>query len=173
MRYLLRPAEPGDLPALLAIDAACFEADIRYSRREMVQFMSLPGAGTLVAEALDPRTARGPGQAPPALAGFILAVAQRRGGHIITLDVLPEHRRAGLGRRLMEAAETQMLSSGAVMVQLEAAVNNAPALAFYRRLGYRAVKKLPGYYPGGLDGLMLVKDLSAPRRSMVATPADN
>lgn len=150
--FTLRAAEDRDFPALLAIDAACFNPAIRYAQRELRQFMAVRGAFTLVAEtAATPATA----------AGFILAVGDARGGHIITIDVLPAFRRSGLGRQLLEAAEARIAKQGAKHVQLEAAVDNSAALAFYRRQGYRAVATLPGYYPGGLDGWRLVKGLAA------------
>ncbi len=146
--FSIRPAKSEDFPALLAIDAACFAAEIRYSQPEMSRYMKARGAFTLVAEAAD-----------TSIAGFILGVAHPRGGHVITIDVLPRFRRAGLGRQLLQAAETRMAAAGARHVQLEAAVDNAGALAFYRDQGYRAVAVLPGYYPGGLDGWRLVKRL--------------
>lgn len=148
--FSLRPAKSEDSPALLAIDAACFAAEIRYSQPEMSRYMKARGAFTLVAET-----------AESSIAGFILGVAHPRGGHVITIDVLPSFRRAGLGRQLLQAAETRMAVAGARHVQLEAAVDNAGALAFYRDQGYRAVALLPGYYPGGLDGWRLVKRLDA------------
>jgi ribosomal-protein-alanine N-acetyltransferase len=96
--------------------------------------------------------------------GFIVAETGSRGnGHIITIDVLPEARGAGIGSRLLLAAEGRMQASHCHSVMLEAAVDNRPALSFYKRHGYNVVKTLPGYYSNGVDGLVLKKDLlSAP-----------
>jgi ribosomal protein S18 acetylase RimI-like enzyme len=44
---------------------------------------------------------------------------------------------------------------------LEAAVNNAAALSFYARLGYRVERTLPGYYAEDLDGLRLRLEFAA------------
>jgi len=40
--------------------------------------------------------------------GFIVAEARRQTGHIITMDVLPEARRAGIGSSLLQAAEDRL-----------------------------------------------------------------
>ena len=42
---------------------------------------------------------------------------------------------------------------------LETAVDNASALAFYKRHQYFLVKTVPRYYATGVDALVLKKDL--------------
>jgi len=80
-------------------------------------------------------------------------------GHVITIDVLPEARRSGLGSRLMAAAEERLRALGCSVVFLETAVDNAAALAFYKRHGYSIVHTIPRYYLDSVDALVLVKDL--------------
>ena len=91
--------------------------------------------------------------------GFIVAEAARVTGHIITLDVLEEARRSGLGSRLMAAAEERLRAQGCRAVSLETAVDNAAALAFYKKHHYFLVKTLPRYYSTGVDAFVLKKDL--------------
>jgi ribosomal-protein-alanine N-acetyltransferase len=90
--------------------------------------------------------------------GFIVAEAGRA-GHIITIDVLHEFRRSGLGSQLMAAAEDRLRSEGCQSVILETAVDNASALAFYKRHQYFLLKTIPQYYATGVDALVLKKDL--------------
>lgn len=92
------------------------------------------------------------------LTAFILTLRRPRRGHVITVDVAPEHRRTGLARQLILAAEAHYANAGALGMSLEAAVNNAAALQFYARLGYRIERRLPAYYARDLDGLRLIKD---------------
>lgn len=172
----LREFRREDWAAILAIDAACFAPDLRYTRLDMADFQSLPGAFTLVAHSSPPTAggdaagaetkavpaARAPGEAPGAgpLVGFILAALELDRGHIITLDVLPAWRRGGVGRALMEAAEQRLRAGGAGQIWLEAIAANAGPLAFYHRLGYALRRRLPRYYPGGRDGVLLTKALA-------------
>ena len=72
-----------------------------YSRPELAFYMKRPGAFTLVGE----------GQ-QEAVLGFIVAEARRRSGHIITIDVVAEARRLGVGSALLKAAEERLLRGG-------------------------------------------------------------
>jgi len=159
VEFTLRDLRPGDFETLWAIDQKCFVAGIAYSRRELSAYMRRRSAFTIVAEAQTPRPAD---QTSPdkATAGFIVAESNRQGaGHIITIDVLPEHRRSGLGSKLLAAAEERLLAIACRSVHLETAVNNLSAIAFYKRHHYYIVGTIPGYYPGGLNAFMLQKDL--------------
>lgn len=152
----MRPLVAGDAGALHALDQRCFPPGIAYSMAEI--------RGALAAAGGFHRGYAG----EDGIAAFILTVPARRAGaragpkwgHIITVDVDPNHRRAGFGRSLMLAAEAHYAALGAPGLRLEVAVNNAPALAFYAGLGFRVVKPLPGYYAGDVDGLQMEKSLA-------------
>jgi len=55
---------------------------------------------------------------------------------VTELYVAPEHRRRGIARRLMAAAEELARSQGAPAVYLQTGLTNDVAQAFYRSLGY-------------------------------------
>lgn len=57
-------------------------------------------------------------------------------GWVYYVAVLPERRKTGLGRRLMDAAEAWLKAKGAPKLQLLVRAENAGVRAFYRRLGY-------------------------------------
>ena len=59
----------------------------------------------------------------------------------------------------MEAAEERVRKLGGFMMVLEAAVDNAAALAFYERHRYKVLKRFPGYYAHNLDAWFLTKRL--------------
>lgn len=140
-----------DFEELWSIDQLCFDAGISYTRRELAFYIGLKRAVTLVAEI------------GGKIAGFVVAHRDRRGqGHIITVDVLPAARRSGLGSRLMADAEARLRADGCSVVFLETAVDNAAAIAFYKRRGYTLVRTIPRYYLDSIDALVLAKDLADP-----------
>jgi ribosomal-protein-alanine N-acetyltransferase len=64
-----------------------------------------------------------------------------------------------VGTALLEAAEERLREAGSRHIFLETAVNNAPAIAFYKRHGYELIKTIPRYYKNDLDALLLGKRL--------------
>jgi len=142
------------------MDQICFDAQLAYSRPELAIYMRRPGAFTLVAESGSGATSPN-GREDAKILGFIVAEARRRTGHIITIDVLPEARRAGIASVLLRAAEDRLRSAGAVVVELETAVNNSGAIQFYKRKDYFVEKTVPGYYSNQLDALVMTKELVA------------
>lgn len=76
--------------------------------------------------------------------------------HVTTLAVLPEHRRHGLGRALLQAALER--TEGARRVVLEVRSRNEGAILFYRSLGFAAVGTRPRYY-GDDDALVMSLDV--------------
>jgi ribosomal protein S18 acetylase RimI-like enzyme len=140
------------------MDQICFDPQLAYSRPELAIYMGRPGAFTLVAE-----SSRGKGDdaSMTTILGFIVSEARRKGGHIITIDVLPETRRSGIGSSLLHAAEDRMRKAGVAVVELETAVDNATAIQFYKRKDYYVQNTIPGYYSNHLDALVMRKDLLA------------
>jgi ribosomal protein S18 acetylase RimI-like enzyme len=60
------------------------------------------------------------------------------------LYVLPEGRRSGLGRALVEAALDSARERGCVRIELDVDEDNQPALALYRSCGFRLDSKNTG-----------------------------
>ena len=89
-----------------------------------------------------------------------MAEADRRGSsHIITIDVLKNARRSGVGSLLLQAAEERLRAARSRSVELETAVDNLTALSFYKRHGYTLIRTIPRYYSNGVDALVLNKEL--------------
>jgi [ribosomal protein S18]-alanine N-acetyltransferase len=156
VKFSVRDFRSEEIETLWRIDQQCFEPGISYSRLELVTYLRRPGAFALVADSSGPA-----GKDVPV--GFIVAEAGRRGnGHIITIDVLPEVRRAGLGSQMLQAAEDRLLAAHCRAVVLETAVDNESALSFYKRHHYSVIKTWPRYYSNGVDAFVLKKDLLSP-----------
>ncbi len=145
----LRPCEPDDFETLYHIDQACYPPGIAYSKRTLRWFLRLPGADCEVA------------QADNQIIGFILAEQEGSRAHIITLDVLENHRRRGVGSALLAAIEQRLAARGAREVELETATNNDAAVAFWQKHGYRTRGVLKGYYLDRLDAFAMHKSLPA------------
>lgn len=149
----VRKYEPTDFERLLEIDQSCFIEGIAYSEQELRYFLATPTAISLV------------GANDENILGFIIADrfrprrASRSVGKIITIDVAPEAQHIGLGTLLMDSAEHELKQSGCDYVSLEVAVDNAPALNFYKKHGYSVLKVLPRYYLDSIDGLLMGKRL--------------
>lgn len=146
--FRIRPFEKADFDTLWRIDQACFDSQLAYSRPELAFYMRRPGSFTLVAEE------------DGAILGFTVAEAGRKTGHIITIDVIAQSRRSGVGSALMDAAEEHLLRAGASTVALETPVNNDAAIRFYKQKGYFVEKTVAGYYSGQLDALVMTKELT-------------
>jgi ribosomal-protein-alanine N-acetyltransferase len=149
VQFSLRDYKVEDFGRLYAIDQECFPPGIAYSRNELHHYMKLRGAFTLVAENMKHE-----------IAGFIVAQRHPKGmGHVVTIDTVKAHRRNGLGTLLMDEAETRLKAAGCDAIFLETAVNNLPAIKFYKHRGYFVLKTLPRYYPNNLDAFMMAKRL--------------
>jgi ribosomal protein S18 acetylase RimI-like enzyme len=165
--FRIRQFQKADFDTLWRIDQACFDPQLAYSKPEMAFYIRRPGSFTLVAEG-EGREGEGNGGAPAAIPGFgilgfIVAETRRARGHIITIDVVAEARRSGVGSALLQAAEEQLLRAGAVAVALETPVNNEPAIRFYKQKGYFVEKTVAGYYSNQLDALVMTKELARHR----------
>ena len=79
---------------------------------------------------------------------------------ILTIGVVPEARRQGLGQRLLDALLAEAGRRGAAAVFLEVRVDNEAALELYRRNGFRQLRVRRGYYGHGrVDGVEMQRVL--------------
>jgi ribosomal protein S18 acetylase RimI-like enzyme len=141
---------PADFETIFAVDQECYPRGIAYSRRTLRYFLAASGSFCVVAE-IAPEV--------DGIIGFAIAEAHERDGHIITLDVVEKHRRAGVGKALLADMEAQLARRGVRSIYLETAVNNEAGVAFWTRHGYRAFGHSPKYYLGRVDALLMRKDL--------------
>jgi ribosomal protein S18 acetylase RimI-like enzyme len=144
----LRPYTRDDFEALYRLDQECYPPGIAYTRPMLRWFLAQPAAVCLLAEA------------GGVLAGFVLADREGREGHIITLDVAREHRRRGVGTRLVAEAERALAAAGVARVELETATEDPVAVAFWESRGYRSCGVLRKYYLNRHDAYWMAKTLA-------------
>ena len=93
------------------------------------------------------------------LAGFAV---MRFGTEEARLDLLAVHgcfQRHGLGTTMVRWLERSARVAGIPVIYLEVRETNHGARAFYHRLGYRRVGRVPGYYFDREAALRLARDL--------------
>jgi [ribosomal protein S18]-alanine N-acetyltransferase len=152
--FLIRDYRATDFDVLWKIDQICFPPGIAYTQMDLTGFVTRRKAITRVAEFAPASEFAG------GIAGFAVAQPIRNIGRILTLDILPEARRFGLGSRLLRDCEARLHAAGCRQSFLETAVDNEAALGLYRKLGYEVIRTLPLYYSmHALDAYLMGKVL--------------
>jgi ribosomal-protein-alanine N-acetyltransferase len=142
-----------DLEAMFQLDEACFAEEFRFDRESMREFAEEQNAIVRVAE-------MGCGK----IAGFVIVhvehVVTGWRAYVVTLDVAAECRQRGLARRLMREVEASAMAAGVQWMQLHVFTENAGAIRFYERLGYKRIRRQKNFYgETGLDAFVYGKEL--------------
>jgi len=81
-------------------------------------------------------------------------------GHVVSIAVLPEYRRMGVGKALMEESLKRLKEFYNVEeVYLEVRVSNIPAINLYEKLGFKKIKVIKHYYLDGEDAYLMAKSI--------------
>lgn len=121
----IRPVQPGDLAALVSLDAAAFEAPYQLASGELIEMMVTSGL-FVVATAAD-----------AALLGYACADTLVDTGQIMRLAVHPAARRQGIGRALLNHGLAYCQAAGAQRVTINTQESNAAGLRLYEESGFR------------------------------------
>jgi ribosomal-protein-alanine N-acetyltransferase len=144
--YQIRPANAADLGAIAEIERAVFT-----DPWAAPAFRPLLGPGAWVAVRV------------VELAGYVFARHTLDEGEILNLAVHPRHRRAGVGRALVERVFAELGRAGVARVFLEVRESNQEGRAFYARLGFIPVGRRRGYYVQPReDALVLACEIGPP-----------
>jgi ribosomal-protein-alanine N-acetyltransferase len=82
-----------------------------------------------------------------------------RKGHVVSVAVLPQHRRKGIGEALITEALKGMRLYNAKQCFLEVRVTNTPAIDLYKKLGFQVTRTVHGYYADGEDAFVMSREL--------------
>ncbi|MDH5636411.1 MAG: ribosomal protein S18-alanine N-acetyltransferase [Candidatus Bathyarchaeota archaeon] len=82
-----------------------------------------------------------------------------RKAHVISVAVLPEHQREGIGYALMREAMEAMLNYKAKECYLEVRASNMPAVNLYRKMRFEVIRTITGYYADGEAAYMMARKL--------------
>ena len=125
----LRPLQATELAILARLHGICF-ADA-WSETPLAELLASPGVFGILADGGE---------------GFVLARAVAGEAEILSIGVVPAHRRKGIGRELLSAAAVEAGRRGAERLFLEVASDNESALSLYRQAGFVKVGRRAGYY---------------------------
>ncbi len=147
--YDIRLAGASDAQPIASMSRDCIEAGLGWSWRPARVQRSISDAATNVVVCRDPQ----------GLAGFAIMKYGEEEAHLLLLAVHASRRRRGIGSALLAWLEATARTAGLGVIRLEARCGNAAAGAFYRKLGYRPIARVPGWYCGIEDGVRFAKDL--------------
>lgn len=148
---MIEAADATQAEELAALHAGAF--DKPWSAEQIAKLMENPSVYAIIARNGAPQ-------------GFVMGWAAAGDAEILTLAVLPEARRRGVGAALATAAGVAALIRGAAAIHLEVAENNASARALYHKLGYEEAGRRQGYYfgeGGAVDALVMKRALPRPQ----------
>lgn len=143
-------ATTRQLDRLYEIEKECFQKEA-FTKQQIAHLLAAYNSVSLVAKVNSE------------IVGFIISVVilERNAlvGHILTIEVLRQHRRKGIAQQLLQEIEKILKEKGVKACRLEVREKNLAALKLYRKLGYLKVAKLKDYY-GNAHGIYLRKDLT-------------
>ncbi len=156
LSFNIRNFKPQDLDAVIRINLMCLPENYT-SSFYMSHYESFPKA-FYVAE-VNGR-----------IIGYVMARVERglsnhkpisivKKGHIISIAVLPEYRRRGVGRSLMINSLKGLKDYNAEECYLEVRVSNTPAINLYRSLNFEIIHIIRGYYLNGEDAYLMSRRL--------------
>ena len=79
---------------------------------------------------------------------------------ILTVAVLPSHRRQGIAKEFMRQIEAYALEREASAMMLEVEISNESAIKLYESLGYMKISVRMDYYGPGQDAFVMRKDFN-------------
>jgi [ribosomal protein S18]-alanine N-acetyltransferase len=159
---ILRSADRADLPGLVSLEAEVFAAD-RLSPRSFRRIIGAASAACRVAVA------------DGVLAGYHVILFRRgsTAARLYSIAVAPGFRGRGLAGILMRDAEEVALERGSRRLRLEVRADNASAIRLYERLGYRAFKRVAGYYADGAHALRHERHLVEREKNLASSASED
>jgi ribosomal-protein-alanine N-acetyltransferase len=142
----------ADAQPIACMSRDCIECGLGWSWRPARVQRSIADASTNVVVCRDVR----------GMAGFAIMKYGDEEAHLLLLAVDARRRRHGVGSALVSWLEATALVAGLGVIRLEARCGNHAAGAFYRKLGYREIARVAGWYRGIEDGVRFAKDLWDP-----------
>jgi len=158
--YELKKFRPEDLPRVMYINAVCLPENYsEFFYRSLYE--EFPD--TFIVATVD-----------SLIVGYVMCRMERgfselnrwkltRKGHVVSIAVLPEYRRMGIGRSLMISAMKGMKGYGMRECFLEVRVSNEPAIRLYKSLGFEVVRTIQAFYRDGEAANVMAVDLEGLR----------
>ena len=146
-RCQIRFARNSDVPALAAIERRCFSDP--WSAEGLEETIQYETTIALIAEL------------KTKVAGYLMARVSGEEGEILNLAVVPEYRRKGIARRLLEQGLAALREAGVREAYLEVRESNEAAIALYGGKGFKPVAVRPHYYRSPPEDALVLRSLIA------------
>lgn len=146
IRVTLEKMVRHDLPAVVAIENACFKDP--WPRQVFEREIENSFSRCLTAKEANGR-----------LVGYIIYWIAGPEFHILNLAVHPDFRRRGVARTLLNRCIADAVAMDIEFVALEVRVSNTPARTLYESYGFVHMGTRRGYYKDGEDALVLLLHL--------------
>jgi len=154
---VIRRFEPKDLENVMEINRTCLPEN--YSSSFFLDIYAKCPEGFLVALNDDQ------------VVGYIMCRLERgfseisrfrlaKKGHVVSVAIVPEHRRKGIATELAKEAMKGLIEKEAEECFLEVRISNRPALELYKRLGFQETRSIPFYYQNGEGAIVMSKVLT-------------
>ncbi len=145
--YYVKPLTKNHLDEILLLNLRCFNHGENYTKQTFDYLLTSPSVLGYQVVTEDKK-----------MVGFIFIVANNETvGHITTIGIAPEHRKRGLGRKLLNHAENSLQKKSFEAIVLEVRVSNFGAQNLYSNYGYVIIQKLKSYYQNGEDAYLMSK----------------
>lgn len=139
----VRPATPGDLPAILVIEQASFG-----DPWTLGAFRSMLGQSHVLGSVAE---------LDGEVVGYTIAWAIGDEAELANIAVAPGRRGTGIGRQLLDALLTTLDARGGANVFLEVRDSNEAAQALYRSRGFTAAGRRKGYYRKPVEDAVVMR----------------
>jgi ribosomal-protein-alanine N-acetyltransferase len=149
-RFAVRRVRAADMRAILEIETASFGSDA-YDRKLFAEYTRNCGELFLVA------------LGGTKVVGYAITClcAAKTGirAELVSLAVHPSVRGKGAAPALMDSILRRLKLRRVSRFGLTVKVMNDRAIGFYKKYGFRKLRRVPRYYEDGTDGFVFVKDL--------------
>lgn len=137
------------LDEVLRLNLRCFENGENYTKHTFAYLLSQPKALCFQAVTAENK-----------MVAFVCVLISDDGtAHVTTIGVAPEHRRRGLGERLLNHIEAELTQRDIRSVVLEVRAGNIAAQRLYKACDYIVVQRISSYYTDGEDAYLMIKAL--------------
>lgn len=151
----IREALEADIGGLVTLENACFNgyySEHRFTEAEFRRYIQNDNAICIAAIA------------GSSVIGYIAGIVKRsRFRLLVTMDsiaVLARLRRKGYGSRLLGALIREAKRRSCERISLFVAVRNEAGIQFFTKHGFKRLRTKSSYYSEGIDGLLMVSDIS-------------
>lgn len=156
--FSLRRFQPDDLEKVMQINQVCLPEN--YSTYFFMELYERYPETFIVAEVAAEIAGYIMCRIETGLPDFgLLGITKR--GHVISIAVLPQYQRKGIGAALMREAMVAMRQYKAKDCYLEVRVSNSQAIGMYNKLGFETSRTVRSYYADGEDAAIMTRKLAA------------